>query len=72
MPDEAKIEFIIGTTPEGRILIDFRTNKIDHLKLDQDMALDMAQALVEAVQQAKAGRIILPDWNNPATRGDRN
>ncbi len=60
-PGEADFDFIIGTTPDGRILIDFRGMLIDHMKLGQLTALDMAEALVQAVQQAKQGIIVTPD-----------
>jgi len=56
--DEAQMDFIVGTTPEGRVLMDFRGMTINHLKLEQDMALNLAEALVQAVQQAKQGIII--------------
>ncbi len=58
---EADFDFIIGTTPDGRILIDFRGMRIDHMKLGQLTALDMAEALVQAVQQAKEGIIVTLD-----------
>ncbi len=58
---EADFDFLVGSTPDGRIVIDFRGMKIDHMKLKQDVALDLAQGLVEAVQQAKEGVIITLD-----------
>lgn len=58
---EADFDFIVGSMPDGRIVIDFRGMKIDHLKLTQDMTLEFAEALVEAVQQAKEGLIISLD-----------
>lgn len=60
-PGEADFDFVIGSMPDGRVVIDFRGMKIDHLKLKQHIALDMAQALVEAVQQAKEGVVITLD-----------
>ena len=59
--NEADFDFIVGSMPDGRIVLDFRGMKIDHLKLKQDMALDLAESLVEAVQQAKQGFIISLD-----------
>ncbi len=59
--DEADFDFIVGSTPDGRVLIDFRKMKIDHLKLNQDTALNLAEALCEAVQQAKEGVIVSLD-----------
>lgn len=62
--DEADFDFIIGSTPDGRIVVDFRGMRIDHMKLKQDEALEMAEGLVEAVQQAKQGIIISLDRMN--------
>jgi len=59
MPDTA-IQFMVGTLPDGRVLVDFKTAKIDHLKLTREQALDLAEGLVEAARQARGGRIILP------------
>ena len=56
--DEADFDFIVGSLHDGRVLLDFRGMKIDHLKLKQNTALDLAEALVEAVKQAKEGIII--------------
>lgn len=60
-PGEADFDFVIGTTPDGRVLVDFRGMRIDHMKLGQVTALDMAEALVQAVQQAKEGIIVTLD-----------
>ena len=57
---DTSIDFVVGTLPDGRVLIDFRMAKIDHMKLTRDQALDLAEGLVEAVNQAKHGRIIEP------------
>ena len=57
-PAEADFDFLLGSMPDGRVVLDFRGMKVDHLKLTQDMALNLAEALVEAVQQAKQGIII--------------
>ncbi len=70
MPDDAKIEFCVGTLADGRVLIDLRSHMADHLKLEQDQALDLAEALVEAVNQARQfGREIItpggPVANDP-------
>ncbi len=60
MPAEGKIDFAVGTTTDGRVLLDFRTNMIDHMKLEPDIALDLAEALVEAALQAKKhGRLVV-------------
>lgn len=58
---EADFDFIVGSTSDGRIVVDFRGMKIDHMKLKPEMALDMAEALVEAVSQAKEGVIVTLD-----------
>ena len=60
-PAEADFDFVVGSTTDGRIVVDFRGMKIDHMKLKPDMALDMAEALVEAVSQAKEGIIVTLD-----------
>lgn len=60
-PGEADFDFIVGSLPDGRVVLDFRGQKIDHLKLKQHMALNLAEALVEAVNQAKEGVIITLD-----------
>ena len=64
LPDkDIDFQFVVGTLHDGRVLLDFRMARVDHLKLTQDMALDMAEALVEAVRMAKAGHVIeVPDW----------
>lgn len=59
--DEADFDFIVGSLPDGRIVIDFRGMRIDHMKLTQHTALYLASTLVEAVQQAKQGVIISLD-----------
>ena len=60
-PGEADFDFLVGSTPDGRIVLDFRGMKIDHLKLTQLMALDLAESLCEAVGQAKEGIIVSLD-----------
>ena len=58
---DTKLEFIVGTLPDGRVLIDFKAAKVDHLKLSATQALELAEGLVEAVNQAtQHGRVILP------------
>ena len=58
MPD-TKLEFVIGTLPDGRVLMDFRMAKVDHLKLTTEQALELAEGLCEAAKQASLhGRII--------------
>ena len=60
--DDTRIQFIVGTLPDGRVLLDFQTARIDHLKLSREQALDLAEGLVEAARQARQhGRIMLPD-----------
>ncbi len=62
LPDkDTDLQFIVGTLPDGRVILDFRLAKIDHLKLKQDVALELAEALVEAVLQAKEGVIVTLD-----------
>ena len=56
---DTNLDFLIGTTPDGRVLMDFQLAKVDHLKLTTTQALDLAEGLVEAATQAtKHGRII--------------
>ena len=72
MPDDAKIQFCVSTLHDGRVLIDFLTHMCDHLKMEQDEALDFAEALVEAVTQArKFGREILT-LGGPVANDPRN
>ncbi len=60
LPDkDTELQFLVGTLHDGRVLLDFRSAHVDHLKLTQDMALDLAEGLVEAVTQARQGRVIL-------------
>ena len=59
MPD-TNLDFLIGTMPDGKIIIDFRLAKVDHLKLTQPQALEMAEGLVQAVRDAKDHGIIIP------------
>lgn len=54
---DTSIAFIVGTLPDGRVLIDFQ-RMLDHVKLGQDTALDLAETLVEAVRQARQGAIL--------------
>ena len=64
MPDnypDTDIDFVVGSLPDGRVLLDFRMARVDHLKLTQDMALDLAEGLVEAVNQAREGVIVSLD-----------
>jgi len=57
--DDTAIDFVVGTLPDGRVLLDFRLAKIDHLKLTREQALELAEGLVEAALQAsRHGRII--------------
>lgn len=56
---DTDIQFIVGTLPDGRVLLDFRAAKIDHLKLTPTVALELAEGLVEAARQAaQHGRLI--------------
>ncbi len=60
MPAEGRIQFAVASTNDGRVLIDFNTNMIDHMKLTPSEALDFAEAIVEtAVQVQREGRVIL-------------
>ena len=56
-PPDTDLQFIVGTLPDGRVLLDFRMASVDHLKLTRTEALDLAEGLVEAVNQAKEGVI---------------
>lgn len=56
---DTNLDFVIGTLPDGRVLMDFRMAKVDHLKLTTEQALELAEGLVEATRQASLhGRII--------------
>jgi len=56
---DTNIEFAVGTLHDGRVLLDFQMAKVDHLKLSREQALELAEGLVEAVNQAnKHGRVI--------------
>lgn len=78
---DSPVSFVIGTTKEGRVLIQFvdtdaqghaiipangvvTSRPVDHLKLRVSMALEMADALREAAQSARSGRIILTHGRN--------
>ncbi len=54
-PGEADFDFIVGTTADQRVLIDFRGMKIDHMKMTDMQALFLAETLVEAAKQVKQG-----------------
>ncbi len=57
---EGRIQFAVASTGDGRVLIDFFTHKVDHMKLTPSEALDFAEAIVEtAVQVQREGRVIL-------------
>ncbi len=57
-PDEG-FGFAIGTLHDARVLVDFGGRLVDHMKLDQQEALDFAEGLVHAVHQAREhGRVI--------------
>ncbi len=60
-PDEADFDFIVGSLPDGRVILDFQGMRIDHMKIGQLTALDMAEAIVEAVNQGKEGVIATLD-----------
>ncbi|MCB7130437.1 MAG: hypothetical protein J3T61_12970 [Candidatus Brocadiales bacterium] len=60
-PPDTNLDYLVGTLPDGRVLLDFRMAKIDHLKLTRTQALDLAEGLVEAVNQAKEGVIATLD-----------
>jgi len=60
-PGEADFDFIVGSTPDGRVLLDFRGMQINHLKMTQDVALNLAEGLVEAVNQARQGLVVSLD-----------
>ena len=49
---EAGIDFVLGVTTDGRVLIDFRTRMCDHIMLTPDMALELAEYLVETAKLA--------------------
>ena len=49
--------FVVGSLPDGRVLIDMRGRAVDHLKLTHEMALEMAEALVDTVRGARQGII---------------
>ena len=56
---DTDIKFLVGTLPDGRVLLDFRLAKVDHLKLTREQALELAEGLVDAARQAaQHGRLI--------------
>ena len=62
LPDkDTGLQFLLGTLHDGRILMDFRSAHVDHLKLTRTEALDLAEGLVEAVNQAREGVIATLD-----------
>lgn len=67
---DTNIKFLVGTLPDGRVLLDFRAQLVDHLKLTPDGARELADGLREAARQADAGRRILTfsDYNPDRTR----
>lgn len=54
-PGEADHQFIVGSTYDGRALLDFRGLKIDHLMLTRDQALNLAETLVDVVRDIDNG-----------------
>ena len=52
---DTSIKYVVGTLPDGRVVMDFRMAKVDHLKFTREEALELAEGLVEAVNQANAG-----------------
>lgn len=61
---EQNFTYLIGTTPDGRVLIDFRGRPIDHLVLTETDALELAEGIMQAVKDARQG-IILPTSGFP-------
>lgn len=60
---DTQIQFLVGTTPEGEVLLDFR-RLVDHVKLQPNAALELAEGLVDAAKQAaQHGRVIITDPN---------
>ena len=64
MKGDVNIKFCVGTTRDdesGRLLVlfDFRGERVDHLKLTHDTALELAEALVEAARDAMRDRPII-------------
>jgi len=61
MPDtpDTAVSVVVGTLHDGRVLVDFRTQNVDHLKLTVEQTFELAEGLIEAAQQAsRHGRII--------------
>ena len=56
---DESITFAVGTLHDGRVLLDFNTRKVDHLKLTPEGALELAEGLVEAAREAAKGRVIV-------------
>lgn len=56
---DQNVQFLLGTLPDGRVLVDFRGTPIDHLKLTPDQALELAEYLVHTAKEARRGRHIL-------------
>lgn len=67
---DTNIQFLVGTLPDGRVLLDFRAQRVDHLKLTPTGARELADGLMEAAKQAEGGRHILTfsDYNPDRTR----
>lgn len=63
-PGEADFDFLLGSLPDGRIILDFRGMKIDHLKLTQDRAAELRDGLDEAIKDARQGVLINLDRMN--------
>jgi hypothetical protein len=65
-PGDVKTTFMVGTLPDEhyphQVLLDFRAERLDHLKLTPETALQLAEALVEAARDVAQKRvnILLP------------
>lgn len=56
MAGDTNIQFTLGVTMDGRVIVDFQEKKIDHLTLSDAEALYLAEGLVDAVREAEKGR----------------
>lgn len=73
--DEVTVAFTVGTLHDHRVLIHFALPNqpgkfVDHLKLEPEKALELAEALVEAARDAARGRLIIAGGHQSPERGN--
>jgi len=60
---EKDIAFALGITKDGRVLVDFNMEPVDHLKMTPDEAEEFGAYLIQTAKEARGGKVIMTPFS---------